>query len=430
MLRYTNSMRGKAGFTLIELALTLTVLGLLLVPLLHVLGDAALRKREATTRAALENARDALLNYAFHHQGCLPDAADFEGAAIDTDRNFNGNSPDTGSVRLAVEPATGGSGQHAGDVPWADLALPALGLDGDHQRLQYYVASFATSPTQTRAGNDNSASRTACPTRLRQGIEVWRSATPYKQGDIVASNSQWYVAASDVLANNAPPASPWQSFGPVTTWQASNAYNKRSYVSYQGAIYRALVDNSAATPALSPDIWRQVGLPDGSNAPAWQSHASEGYRRGELVTYDTHTFRAMVTMTNAALAPSIGTVGPDWIDLTLPDRFLETRLGPIINTPPGSTVSAAQNIFVLLAAGHNKNDAIGHAFLRDSNHMLCSSPTICSAWTSLNDVNVDSATFSLTPPSDTSPDTILPVSFADYQAAMAKAGFNTQAVQY
>lgn len=418
------------GFTFIELALALAVLGMLLLPLTHTLSQLQTRKRAEATMQALQNAKEALLNYAVHHQGCLPHAADSEGGLRDTDSAGISGVPDTGSVRQSIEPAEGNEGQRAGDIPWADLNLSGMGIDGDQLRLQYYVASPFTAPLQSRASNDQPVARIGCTARTRDGIEVWQPATPYKAGDIVAKASNWYVATDDSIADNAPPGAPWQLFGTVALWNAETPYHTRQYVSYAGSIYRALSDNTAASPNLSPAQWIEVGVPNGKRPPAWQEHMTESYHIGEVVTDNGRIYRATAPLASATLSPA---QSASWEEISLPTRFLETRVGPTINTPPGNIVATRQNVAILIAPGRDENKLLNRSYMRDANHMNCSNETLCSNWSSINDSNVDSRSFSIT--ADTadsldSPDQILPISYTDYQNALVKAGLSPQPVRY
>ena len=130
------ALNSQRGFTVIELAIVLVVSSLLLVPLLKLAFSAIGGNRDQQTEAAFEKAVDALVTYADGNNGCLPFAADSEGGLIDTDP--------------AGDPLTdtgiGVDGQHAGDLPWAELGLlestrGGFFRDGDFLRIQYYVAT-------------------------------------------------------------------------------------------------------------------------------------------------------------------------------------------------------------------------------------------------------------------------------------------------
>ncbi len=126
--------RSQAGFTVIELAIVVRLVGLVIVPLLWLAASSVGATRTQQTQAALETARDALIAYAAVNNGCLPFAADFEGGLPDTDAS-GGATPgyvDQGIAQSLI---------HGGDVPWADLGLTDSAVDGDGLRIQYYVAN-------------------------------------------------------------------------------------------------------------------------------------------------------------------------------------------------------------------------------------------------------------------------------------------------
>lgn len=442
--------QGQRGFSLVELALVLVVMGLLLVPLTRMLQENSDGQKSANTTAALEATRDSLLAYAANHKGCLPHAADFEGGIPNTNAAGATGVNDTGSVRAAVEPAGGGAGQRAGDVPWADIGTAntssGAALDGDLNRIQYYVAAAYTSPTQTRyssnaPANDNPATRDDCPARSRQHIEVWDNTAGYTIGDVVSASGALYVATANApAAGISPPAAGWAQFagGSISAWSVTTAYVTGAYVNEGGLIYRALQNSTGAAPATSPASWLPVGVPGMRPIPTWQ--ANGGYRRGEMVSSNGRTFR-LIAAGPANIQPLAGTNGPTWRDVSTPDiisgvaKSLETRLGPQIDVAVDgqNNTASLNNVFVLIAPGTDPNSVQNRPALRDTSHRTCTGATNCAAWNSLNDTNVDNRTFSQTPDrlnNPNSPDTVLAVSFAEYQAYLQRHGLITEPVQY
>ncbi len=158
-----GSRAARAGFTLIELAIVIAVLGLLLVPLLRLTAASIGATRVQETTAALKAARDALIAFAAANGGCLPFASDYEGGYPDTDA--------TGASGGYVDTGANPSSKHGGDLPWADLGLTNSFTDGDGLRIQYYVATPYTD------SNGNPSDGIDCLARFR-GFE-WSPAVPY-----------------------------------------------------------------------------------------------------------------------------------------------------------------------------------------------------------------------------------------------------------
>ncbi len=153
----------RAGFTLIELAIVIAVLGLLLVPLLRLTAASIGATRVQETTAALAGARDALIAFAAANGGCLPFAVDFEGGYPDTNA--------TGASGAYVDTGASSGSKHGGDLPWADLGLTNGHLDGEGLRIQYYVATPYTD------SNDDPSDGIICHARFR-GFE-WSPTVPY-----------------------------------------------------------------------------------------------------------------------------------------------------------------------------------------------------------------------------------------------------------
>ncbi len=128
---------GESGFTLIQAAVLILILGMLLAPVFSFITRDLGSEKKQQTREVVEVAREALIAYAARNNGCLPFAADFEGGRIDTDA--------TGAAAAGyADTGKGVANQHAGDLPWADLGLGSYFLDGERNRLQYFVAGQYT----------------------------------------------------------------------------------------------------------------------------------------------------------------------------------------------------------------------------------------------------------------------------------------------
>ncbi len=138
--------RAQAGFTVIEMAIVVVLMGVLIVPLLWLAASSVGATRVQQTQTALDVARDALIAFAAANGGCLPFAADFEGGLIDTDAS---GAATAGYVDKGVAQ----SPNHGRDLPWADLGLTDSVFDGDGLRIQYYVAKgYADAGVSCAAG--------------------------------------------------------------------------------------------------------------------------------------------------------------------------------------------------------------------------------------------------------------------------------------
>lgn len=323
-----DSNDAQGGFTLIELAIVMVVAGLLLTPLLRYIGTAVVTSRLKATNSVLDTASDALTSFAATNGGCLPFAADFEGGLPDTDAGgAASSSPDTGKRGT-------GSGQAAGDIPWADLGLGNNFLDGDGLRIQYFVASPYTDNNVNQAG-------ITCDAGFR-GFQ----------------------------------------------WQSSVTY----------------------TAPLNASLW------------IYDADPNSGLR----TLYEISQ--------NKSLAA--GTHPDDGADLTahknsLPDPLLQLRRGPDVTSATGgqNDVISSQNVFILIAAGNNRNTDIDRLFTRDSTHKTSSG----GAW-ALGIATIDDQIFSSEPNQDagdssnSGDDNMLIMSFNRFRSEMNKHGLNMEAV--
>ena len=116
-------MKIQRGFTLVEMALVLFILGLVLGGLISSWGDYREARRQVQSREILQAVEQAVVGYALLHQGALPNAdGDGDGLA------------DGGTL--------------IGGVPWRTLSLdPRLAKDAWNRPLRYRVdAGFVTEP--------------------------------------------------------------------------------------------------------------------------------------------------------------------------------------------------------------------------------------------------------------------------------------------
>ena len=115
----TSGQLHQSGFTLIEIAVVLVIVGLLLGGLLLPLGTQQEAQRVNETESALNEARDALLGYAVAN-GSLP-------------------CPDTDNDGVE-DPLAGPCSAQEGQLPWATLGSRSLDEVGGN-RFRYRLAS-------------------------------------------------------------------------------------------------------------------------------------------------------------------------------------------------------------------------------------------------------------------------------------------------
>ena len=137
-----KNAEAQRGFTMPDLVVVLSTMGVLFGPVLAVFDDSMEATHDEFTQISLDAARTALITFSAANNGCLPFTADWEGGLPDTDQNGASGYTDTG---------VGKANARAGDLPWADLGLGKHFVDGGGLRIQYYVAS-----PYTDADNDPS----------------------------------------------------------------------------------------------------------------------------------------------------------------------------------------------------------------------------------------------------------------------------------
>ncbi len=111
------------GFTLVEMAMVMLILGLITGGLMTSLGAQLENGRYSDTRAAMERIENALMGYSLANGGALP-AADIDGDGV------------------------ADSGQARGSLPWKTLGLEQVtGLDAWKRPFRYHVdAAYRETP--------------------------------------------------------------------------------------------------------------------------------------------------------------------------------------------------------------------------------------------------------------------------------------------
>lgn len=121
-MRMTASLR---GFTLVEMAVVLVIVGLMLGGLIVPLTTQMEQKGFTDTQRAMAEIKEALMGYALSH------------AAADTRPYFP--CPDTDGNGLENREVGGGCTNTEGDLPWADLGVS--GRDAWNNLYRYRVAN-------------------------------------------------------------------------------------------------------------------------------------------------------------------------------------------------------------------------------------------------------------------------------------------------
>lgn len=218
------------GFTLVEMAIVLVIVGLLLGGLLMPLSVQLDQQRTSTTQKALDEIKEALIGYAANqlppHLPC-PDKTGGGGAGTAND----------GLEDFTI--ATGTCVAPEGNIPWATLGISDV--DGWSNRIHYSVdaifSSRSPSPTflLTSAGTLRVCQTTACTTIVADTLPaVILSYGKNGFGAInTAGNTNPAPTSADELANTdlttsfvsrpqSPPGSPAGEFDDIVTWLSPN----------------------------------------------------------------------------------------------------------------------------------------------------------------------------------------------------------------
>ncbi len=239
------------GFTLVEMAVVLLVVGLLMSGLLGGVSLQQENRRLTETRGAMEQAREALLGYALTHNrlpcpadGSLPETHPFAGRE-QTGRDAQGRC-------LALQ----------GVLPWADLGLKQT--DGWGRRYTYRVSAAFTEcqgPVVTPPGNPPVtpagclAASTAC------GIASGRPCFSL----LTTPDLRVYNTAPATCPN--PPATP-------PTGNVAN--NVPAVIVSHGRVFRGSFgpEGGAASPGASGD---EAENSDNNRCFVSRSNGAEGY---------------------------------------------------------------------------------------------------------------------------------------------------------
>lgn len=214
----------EAGFSLVELAIALAVLGVMLTGLLGPLQQLRTHQRQQDTRAALAAIRQGLLGYAMSH-GRLPCPAD--PALADSHAQAGLALPDTGMPCQ----------RQAGVLPWKTLGAPALDAWG--HRYSYAVAARYSQPVSQLAYPQ--ASSAAELAEAAWYVHLTASATP------PAAVQQTRLAAL-VLSHGANGYGSWDALGQSLPSGSASSGEQLNVVT----VGRDLGSNGAPKPFYGP----------------------------------------------------------------------------------------------------------------------------------------------------------------------------------
>ncbi|WP_373974362.1 prepilin-type N-terminal cleavage/methylation domain-containing protein [Chitinibacter sp. SCUT-21] len=150
MLRHKKWPR-QSGFSLVEMAIVLLIIGILLASGLGALTGQMAAQRYADTKKMLEQANEALLGFALanNHLPCPADPA-----LLNADANAGTEERQSAGSANAYRCV-----RSYGDLPWRDLGLPEL--DSWGRRLKYAVVTNPTGGTASYAGDFAGSNPTA-----------------------------------------------------------------------------------------------------------------------------------------------------------------------------------------------------------------------------------------------------------------------------
>ncbi len=424
--------RAERGFTLIEIALVVLIVGIMAVPLYLLIARELENLHVRQTRDALGLAREALVTYASENNGCLPFAADFEGARIDTDAT-------AAAAAGYADTGKGVANQHAGDLPWADLGLGANFLDGNGMRIQYFVASPYTD------SDADPASGITCNAGFRG--QEWEPTVLYFATDATPI----YLYYTDEGTRKLCKATePWGRGTPPTLdyhhWEKKHGGKHHGHSKSHKHHHHFAdgctpenhdsdaegCDEAHYEDGHDHDVEHHQDVDDiekhhkddkkNKKHHHHKGHHHKGHDHHDI-HHDEHIPKADSKHVHANEPHVVCTQN------SLPSELLELRRGPdVAAAAPQNDVMSARNVFVLIAAGANRNAALDRRSIRDANHVADGSGTALA----LNATSVDTARFAakletnVSDVTDQGDDELAFMSFTRFRAALGKFGINME----
>lgn len=205
------------GFTLIEMAMVLLIVGLLLGGLMVPLSAQMEQRKISETRKTLDEIQQALLGYAIAN-GRLPCPADGTAAS--------GNESTSGSGASLACTLTHGV------LPWATLGVSETDAWG--RRFTYRVSQGVNSNFADGADGTNAACNitTGVSFQLCSSANLNVSTLPAGGGTSVASNVPAVIVSHGTNGLGAYPAGGGTQIGTATGDELENADNNNTFVSH------------------------------------------------------------------------------------------------------------------------------------------------------------------------------------------------------
>jgi hypothetical protein len=161
-------------------------------------------------------------------------------------------------------------------------------------------------------------------TVVHDGVEwkgVYATDIRYKKGDIARYNSSiWYCTAGHVsqLLIDETKFTLWlPGLGWEDAWSSATNYTVGDIVSHGGYVYRAITNNTAQTPPVSPSDW-QIVVESYRDRSEWVASPTT-YLVGDIVRWGGTTY--------AAVADNVGVEPPNvqfWTAIIVTERFRGT----------------------------------------------------------------------------------------------------------
>lgn len=244
-----------AGFTLIEMAVVMVIMGFVLAGAASVLSGRASNEAKRLTETRLGVVNDALTAY-YIANNRLPCPAD--GSLNASDANFGRAQPETSGV-CNIAAVTGAEAV----IPWRTLGLRETeSLDGWSQRLRYVVSGNLTTAGSSLPGDlemrDGDVSNPAS-TQLaadaayavisqgENGLGAWQGTGIQKPLAGIDTDEALNINGSGTYVDRRFSSLPGDAFDDLVIWRQKTLLSQASGASFTGAVCLAANNLSTAT---------------------------------------------------------------------------------------------------------------------------------------------------------------------------------------